>query len=231
MSFAVYLKSNSGELGQCRRIDAETRHLIQSMLTQGDWRDGLIASLAAEIAGIPLCEIAEGLGCHVADEKLFVRCIGIEYTIDQHGKVEPEPKNKWITVLLLHYIRNKGRGEFTHSWIAFQDLKSGMFKAASFTRECERPLRELIDEDGEAAATILRGLGAAPVKGFSSDLAVSMDLLPKVRILVLYQNSTEEFPSSLKILFDGITDAFLDVESVMFLCEGLVHTLRAMKRV
>jgi hypothetical protein len=50
-----------------------------------------------------------------------------------------------------------------------------------------------------------------------------------VRSLVLYRPGDSEFPSSsLNILFDGITGDFLDVESIVFLCEGLTHTLRKM---
>jgi len=73
-------------------------------------------------------------------------------------------------------------------------------------------------------------LGAAPAHGFAADYAWTMNLLPKVRTLFLYRSGDEEFPSSMKILFDGITGQFLDVESLMFLCEGLIHSLTMMRR-
>lgn len=53
-----------------------------------------------------------------------------------------------------------------------------------------------------------------------------IDLLPKIRILILYSKGDDEFPSSLNIVFDRITGNFLHVESIIFLIEGLIHTLR-----
>jgi hypothetical protein len=63
-----------------------------------------------------------------------------------------------------------------------------------------------------------------------ADKAWMIDLLPRVRILILYSRGDEEFPSSLKIVFDRITGNFLDVESIVFLLEGLVHTIRSISR-
>lgn len=225
MSFAVFLGSNPDSLVQCRHIKQENFAAIQSLVAQGEWKDGLIDSHRDEVSKLNFEGIASDLGCILKEDALVVRCIGQEYSIGRDGTISPDTKNKWIKILLLHYVRNRGKGEFTGKWVSFSELKGGFVKSSSFLRECEEPLRELMDRDPGAISSMLERLGAAPVSGFPADHAWTMDLLPKVRALFLYRAGDEEFPSSMKILFDGITGQFLDVESLMFVCEGLIHTL------
>lgn len=230
MSFAVSLGSNPDSLAQCRHIKQEDLDTIRSLVAQGEWKDELIKSHMDEVSKLRFEEIASGLGCCVREDTLVLRCIGQEYSMGRDGTISPDTKNKWIKILLLHYARNKGKGEFTGKWVSFSELKGGFVKSSSFLRECEEPLRELMDEDIGAVSSTLERLGAAPAPGFSADHAWTMDLLPKVRALFLYRAGDEEFPSSMKILFDSITGQFLDVESLMFVCEGLIHTLTMMRR-
>ncbi len=230
MSFAVSLQGNPDFLDQCRRIEAPALSTIKSLLTRGDWRDELVKSLMSEVSVLNFDDLAPGLGCFVKGDELIVRCIGQDYAVRRDGEISPDTGNKWIKILLLHYVRSKGKGQFTSRWVDFSDLKGGFVKVTSFRRECEEPFRQLIDEDPEGTGLILGRLGAHLNEGFSADLVWSMDLLPRVRTLILYRAGDDEFPSSVKLLFDGITTDFIDVESLIFLCEGLVHTVAMMKR-
>jgi len=225
MSFAVSLGSNPDHLEQCGYIGPEDRTSIRSMLVKGDWREELVRSLGGEVSKLDLAEIASGLGCFMRDDKLIIRCIGQEYAVGSDGKISPDTRNPWIKILLLHYVRNRGRGEFTGKWVSFSELKGGLMKAATFQRECEEPLRRLMDEDAGGVASIVEGIGGLRVTGFPADHAWSLDLLPRIRTLILYHHADEEFPSSLKMLFDGVTGEFIDVETLIFLCEGFVHTV------
>lgn len=230
MAFAVYLKTNPEGLNGCKYLDQSRIDKIRSMLKVGDWRDELIGSLKREIQDIDLAKVAYDLGARIIDSGIEIRCIGKDYFIDKEGNITPEPYNKWISILLLHYIRNKGRGEFTGQWIAFSELKGGLVKSSTFQRDCEEPLRELFDSLGEKIDLYLERLGARPAPGFPAEKAWMIDLLPKVRALILYSKGDEEFPLSLKIVFDEITGNFLDVESIVFLFEGFVHTLTMLSR-
>jgi len=225
MSFAVSLGGNPDRLEQCRYIEPDKGKAIKSLLVQGDWRDELIKSLMHEVSSVNFREIAPGLGCEARGDALVVRCLGREYMIGRDGAVTPETRNKWIKILLLNYVRNKGKGEFSGKWVSFSDLKGGFVKVASFEREYEEPLREMMDRDPIGTALALERLGAEKSKEFSADNVWSLDLLPKVRALILYRRSDEEFPSSLTTLFDSVTTGFIDVETLIFLCGGLIHTL------
>jgi hypothetical protein len=155
MSFAVSLGSNPAHLEQCGYIGPEDRTSILSMLVKGDWREELVRSLGDEVSKLDLAERASGLGCFMRDDKLIIRCIGQEYAVGSDGKISPDTRNPWIKILLLHYVRNRGRGEFSGKWVSFSELKDGFVKVSTFQRECEEPLRKLMDEDPGGTASML----------------------------------------------------------------------------
>lgn len=230
MAFAVSLGGNPDFLDQCRALTAEDCGAIRSMLVTGDWREELVRTLGDEVSRLDLAEIAPGIGCVIRDGGLVVRCIGQEYVVGSDGTISPDTRNPWIRILLLHYVRNRGKGEFTGKWVSFSELKDGFVKAVTFQRECEEPLRALMDEDAGGVGAIVEKLGGLNAAGFSADRAWSLDLLPRIRTLILYRRGDEEFPSSLTMLFDSVTGAFIDVETLIFLGEGLVHTIGAIRR-
>lgn len=160
---------------------------------------------------------------------MIIKCIGREFLIKRDGAILPDTENKWIKILLLYYIRTRGKGSFTGEWISFSDIRGGLVKTTTFQRDCESPLKEIFDRDAEQAIKVLERLGGKRIEGYPSDISLIIDLLPKVRILILYSRGDDEFPSSLKILFDAITPEFLDVESIIFLIEGLVHTVNHLR--
>ncbi len=228
MTFALSLMNNPELLHKCRYIDKKGMEFLKKNLSASQWQDALIERLMNEISNLDFNKIYEGIGCELSDSKLILRCLGRIYEINKDGLIFPEPEIKWINILLLHYVRTSGTGDFTNEWISFSDIKGGSVKYSTFERDCVEPLRELFDAGTLKVINILKRLGAVEVSGMPSRYAMSLDILPKVRILIIYDERDEEFPSSLRILFDRITDRFLDVESIIFLCEGLVHTLRFM---
>lgn len=230
MAFAVYLKTAHEGINECRYLSPSSIERIRSMLDEGDWRDELLKSLKEEIRDLDLTKIGHEIGAETGNNAIGIRCIGKDYLIDNNGDITPEPYNKWIGILLLHYIRNQGKGDFTGQWVSFSEFKGGLVKASTFQRDCEEPLRELFDVMNERIDQILKRIGGRPVSDFPAERAWMIDLLPRVRLLILYSKGDEEFPSSLKIVFDKVTGNFLDVESIIFLLEGFVHTMRMMAR-
>ena len=72
---------------------------------------------------------------------------------------------------------------------------------------------------------ILNKLGASICNSFPTKYAWHIHLLPKIPILILYWPEEEGFQSKVSILFDSTADRFLDVESLIFLVEGLVKNI------
>ncbi len=226
MAFGLALLKGEASVDDCPHLQSDSREEL-SRIKPTDWRLDLIESLKGEIRQLNIKEIAPSIGAAVRDDSIIIKCLGTEYTITPEGDIETEGHiNPWIKILLLHYIRTRGQGEPTGRWVSFSELKSGMVKAQSFERECEIPLMEALNDDFNHVDRLLTMLGAKRVEHEPAEYAWLFYPLPKIPVLILYWSGEEP---ALKVLFDSIVDRFLDVESLIFLMEGLIHIIRQSK--
>jgi hypothetical protein len=74
---------------------------------------------------------------------------------------------------------------------------------------------------------LLGRFGAERRDDFPAKNTWHITLLPKIPVVILYWTADDEFESKVKVLFDSTADKFLDVESIIFLVEGLVYNVEA----
>ena len=226
MPFALAVVKGDADLAECPLLTEAEREELRGSLVLSDWREELILKLREEIKGIRFSEVAEGIGAAADDDMLLLQCFGREFRISPEGDITTQGRmTPWIKILILHYIRTSGKGPLVGRHVSFSELRGGMVKASSFERECEEPLRGLFESDYEKTAQVLGRMGKLLDKGFPTAHAWELFLLPKVPLLILYWPRDEEFPAKVKMLFDASADRFLDVESLIFLVEGLVKNI------
>jgi len=229
MAFALSIVKGGTEVENCPYLEPSVAGELRKA-RGADWRESLIASLREEVSRLDFSRCAGGLGAELVGGSMRIRCLGMDFLVSPDGEITTRGYiNPWIKILLLHYIRTDGRGEPTGKWVSFSELKAGLVKASSFQRDCEEPLRLLLDGDLAATAAMLARLGAEETASESADRAWRLLALPKVPVLILYWKEEEDLDvmgsSSCRILFDGTADRFLDVESLVFLVEGLVNII------
>lgn len=228
MPFALAVVRGEATLSECPHMDAEAQVRLSEELTQTDWKEALIATLTEEIKGIPFKDVAEGIGGELRGDALVLRCLGREYAVSADGEITSTGHlTPWMKILFLQYIKTAGSGPLSGQWISFSDLRGGMVKAAALSRECEAPLRDLFERDPHKVIQILEALGADQRSDFATAHAWRLFLLPRIPVVLLRWAAEEEFGSTVKLLFDRSADRFLDVESLIFLVEGLVKEIEA----
>ncbi|MBZ0156622.1 MAG: DUF3786 domain-containing protein [Alphaproteobacteria bacterium] len=229
MPFALAVISGDADAGECPCLSEEGAEEIRGSLSrsaQPDWREELILKLREEVGKIHFEEIAADLGGTLRGDSLILNCLGREFSITPRGEISTRGHlTPWMKILLLHYIRTSGKGNLTGKWISYGEMKCGMVKASAFQREAEDPLRELFDRDTARVAAVMEKLGAGRRDDFPTGHAWLLFLLPKMPVVILYWPPEEEFPSKVKVLFDSTADRFLDVESIIFLVEGLIKNI------
>lgn len=238
MPFALAVSGGSAELSECPYLDKAEIEILKGQFTVSDWREELILKLREEVSNIRFADVAELIGAETEGGNLTIKCMGRPFRVAPDGEVSTHGHiTPWVKILLLHYIKNSNANRDSirsmpksaeERWISYSELKSGMVKASSFLRECEDPLRELFDNDLKKTGMVLTRLGAAKRGDFPTQEAWLLYLLPKVPAIILYWPADEEFPSKVKVLFDPYADRFLDVESMMFLVEGLVKNIEVL---
>ena len=85
----------------------------------------------------------------------------------------------------------------------------------------------MLDKDLQKVTQLLSRFGAETRVGFPTNHAWHILLLPKIPVVILYWPADIEFGSKVKVIFDSTADRFLDVESIIFLVEGLVNNIEA----
>ena len=228
MPFALSLIKGDAELSECPYMTEDAVTELKKKIVHSDWREDLILRLREEIRNIGFSDVASHIGAELKGRALSIKCMGREFTIDPGGEVTTKGFiTPWIKILILHYIKTGGSADLTGKWVSFSELKSGMVKASSFTRECEEPLREMLDKDFQKVTQLLSRFGGESRYDFPTEHAWHFLLLPKMPVVILYWPADIEFGSKVKVLFDSTADKFLDVESIIFLVEGLVYNIEA----
>lgn len=229
MPFALSVIKGEAELSECPLLKNEEIEVMRGSVTKSDWREDLILSLKEDVRNIDFKDIADGIGAEFKkDNSLSIKCMGREFSISPYGDITTHGHiTPWIKILLLHYIRTAGKGELSGKWVSYSELRGGMVKASSFLRECEEPLKGLLERDFVRTEKIFIRLGAGKCKGFPTENAWHLHLLPKLPVMILYWPKEDEFESKVKIIFDSTADRFLDAESIIFLVEGLVKNIEA----
>jgi Domain of unknown function (DUF3786)/Putative Fe-S cluster len=226
MPFALSVVKGEANLSECPYLTEEERGAMTAEITRTDWREELILRLREEVKGIRFSDIADGIGSGMDNGRLVLKCMGREFGISPDGDVTTHGHiTPWIKILLLHYIRTAGKGEISGKWTSFSEFKGGMLKVIAFVRECEDPLGRLFDRDFDKVAGALERMGAEKRKDFPTQNAWKISLLPKIPAAILYWPAEEDFPSKAKVIFDQTAERFLDVESLVFLVEGLVKNI------
>lgn len=226
MAFALSTIKGDADISDCPLLTEDEARDIKNSLTRSDWQEELVQSLQLKIKDLDLSTVTGDLGGDFIDGRLVMNCLGSQFEIFPGGDIRSEGHvTQWIRILLLHYINTHGIAGISGKWVSFSELRSGMVKASSFLREAEDPIKELFENNPVKAAAAIESLGAIQSADFPTPTAWILFLLPRVPVVILYWPKEDEFPAKVKILFDQTADKFLDVESLMFLLEGLVKNI------
>jgi hypothetical protein len=68
--------------------------------------------------------------------------------------------------------------------------------------------------------------GYAPAIDVKNDFAVQFDALPRVPVIMLYNDADEEFPAKCTILFESRAEKYLDAECIAMLGSQLFRQLK-----
>lgn len=187
------------------------------------------------LAAVDLPARAEVLGAGVEGGGLVVPFFGKPHRISSGGVVGPDglrPSYSVCIILFKYVLLCPEKVPPRGPWTAFRDFRDAGPLVVFFANDVEAALA--VGFQGElpqlaAAAGHLGGRAAA--ESFPYDLAVQFDPLPRVSMLMLFNDRDEDFPAGCSVLFEKRTGDFLDMESVAvlghFLSGSLVHQKEA----
>ena len=229
LAFAGAVFLGQRKIRECPRLNQEVVERFAAEPDQTANREqnpeDHLEKLKSQIARIDMAEAAERVGAVFCGNKLTLKVLGRNFSVDAKGNLSAEIHvNPWVAVPFLDYILH-GKGlPASGKWVTFRDLGGGRERYPLFQKRCEEPMKQVADTYTELFDDIVHVFSGKQVaKQFKSDISVVLHPLPKVPVMICYWMPEDGMDSSLHIFFDATADRNLDIGSVFNLGTGLAQ--------
>jgi len=188
------------------------------------------------LAGVDLESVKDTLGMYEEnDGRLVLPFLNRRFFVSNAGIVDEEGQRPdyMLAVILFQYILRcpDGPREDTE-WIAFKDLKqTAQFTNINyFVSDTEKVIEKNFSGRAEALRKASEDLGG----GFREmetpyDVSMEFRVLPRISLLLLFNDADEEFPAKGTVLFQKQAEFYLDPESLAMASAVLAGTLKQVR--
>lgn len=185
----------------------------------------------AQVAKLDLKELQDKLGIQVTEDKAVIPFFGTPYTVSEDGILDPSGKKPHLSVSVIlckYLLMCPGYDPKKDDWVSFKNFKDASPLTDAFFNYTERPIAKLFAgriNDLEKACKTIGGF--SPSEQFPYDLSIQFNALPKVPVLLLFNDTDDEFPAQCLVLFQRRTEKYLDMECVAMVGMLLYEYLKA----
>ncbi|WP_027365905.1 DUF3786 domain-containing protein [Desulfotruncus alcoholivorax] len=228
LAFAAAIIKGQKRLNECphleRTIIDKFEGKIVKQITYEQQLEKFLEQLKRKIPAIDFSLSAERLGATLSGNKLTIKCLSKNYTVDHEGNIASDCHiNVWVAIPLLNYIISSAGSNVSGKWVSFRELKNGMKFNPLYEQRFEKPLKQIIDNHIDLFEYILYVFGGKPKDtSFIADISFILHPLPKVPILICYSKLENNFESKLNVFYDTTAEDNLSIESIYLLGVGLV---------
>jgi hypothetical protein len=183
----------------------------------------------AQLSDTDLKITEDMLGIQVEGDRATIPLFYQPYSVSKKGVMDPGGKRPSfdICVILCKYIllcpdsRPKGK-----EWAAFRDLKDAGPLISYFAHDVEQAITARFAEKSGTLAKASKALGGRrPDMALSYELTFQFDPLPRVPLLMLFNDKDEEFPAKCSVLFERRAEKYLDAECLAMIGRLLFTSL------
>jgi len=170
----------------------------------------------SQIAELDFNFIADNLGVRVEGKDAVIPFLGKPYRVSSKAITDPSGKQPHLSicVILCKYLLMCPLIEpLGGNWMAFKDFKDAAPLVQAFSNTVTRPIAEAFSGRVSELAAAGRKIGGyTPQDEFPYDLCIQVDALPKIPLLLLFNDQDDEFPAQCGMLFEKRTEKFIDME-------------------
>ncbi|QTA92099.1 DUF3786 domain-containing protein [Desulfonema magnum] len=167
---------------------------------------------------------AERLGIRTEGDEIIIPFFGKPYSVSAKGIADPSGNKPIhaVNVILCKYLllcpdaetfETLKTSEISSEWVSYRDFKDAAPFAGAFANNTEQAIAENFSGRPEALKTASRRLGGrVPDIDLSCDFSMIFDALPRVPLLLLFNDADDEFPAQCSVLFEKRAEKYLDME-------------------
>lgn len=178
--------------------------------------DRIYEDYLRQLGGLDLAGIGERLGLILDGESLLVPFFGIPYRVSAKAILDPQnvrPIHSICVILAKYLILCPKEEPQGSEWITYREFKDAAPFVGGFGTHAERPIEERFAGRLPQLAETARCLTGERVQTeVKADLSILFQALPKVPLLMLFNDQDEDFPAQCTLLFERRADQYLDME-------------------
>jgi hypothetical protein len=174
-----------------------------------------------QIAELDFLSIKDTLGIELRGRDAVIPFFGEDYIFSDAGIADESGNrpNYMVCVILSKYLLLcPGAPVVNKEWSALKDFhKMSQFTNLNFfTSDTEGAIVKRFSGRISALSDASRKLGGRPCElGLSYDFAMEFRVLPKIEILLMFNDRDDEFPATCSVLFQKQAEDYLDPESLI----------------
>ena len=161
---------------------------------------------------------ADVLGARTSGNELVITFYGDEYRISTNGITDPSGKkaNFAICVVLCKYILVCPNEVMQDGmWATYREFKHAGPLIGYFNANTNKTIESTFSGRMDLLVASSQKLGARPVEdGAAYDLSLMFNALPRIPVLLRFNDGDAEFPAQCAILFRQSAEHYLDMESL-----------------
>jgi hypothetical protein len=182
-----------------------------------------------KVSNLDRLRVRDRLGVKIDDTDMIIPFYGVTYRICAEGITDDQGRrpSHSVSVILCKYLLLCPENEPTEAdWVTYKDFKDATPFVQGFLNNAERPLGRHFSGRLEDLRKTCAELTGRPFQAeISADLVMKFDALPKVPVLLVFNDRDEDFPANCTLLFERRAEKYLDMECLAIagwaLCEWL----------
>jgi hypothetical protein len=203
------------------------------MITKSKAFEETLKNYLGQLGQIEFKYLENILGVAVEKDEVMVPFFGKPYRVSTKGVIDPSGKQPplEISVVLCKYLLLCPKTHpIADQWVSYRDFKDSGPLTGFFFNAVEQPVANHFSgrlNELKASCDMLGGY--PPFIKLSYELSVQFNPLPKVPLLLLYNDKDDEFPAHCSILFERRAEKYLDAECLAIL--GMLLSVYLRKRI
>ena len=170
----------------------------------------------AQIAGCDFLSRSDMLGAEQSDQALIIPFYGKPYRISADSVVDPsgDQANFAVSVVLCRYILQCPEDiPKSGGWVTYREFKDAGPLVGYFTTNTNKIIETAFAGNIAALEKACETLGGVAFDdGSSYDISIKFYFLPKIPVLLRFNDKDSEFPAQCSILFRQSAEKYLDME-------------------
>lgn len=185
----------------------------------------------ARIAEIDLASVQQTLGLVKKDNRYVIPFFDRNYTVSKDGIMNDTgeiPDYATCVILAKYLIMCPDRIHEDAQWAAFKDFKrtSHLLNVNYFSSDTEKALVSAFEGRRNALASAGIALGGIfPDEDISYDLVMQFAALPRISLLLLFNDGDDDFGAYGTVLFQKQAEYYLDPESLAVTSANMIRRL------